>query len=441
MRNRTLHDSLEHFAVEAAEQLAADTAAGAEVPFEVVEEPGTTASLYCYRPLTDRFIRERMTVLGRLPSASEAVQALERLSGLDSYLRRRGEERIPKSIRDRADAALRSFLAAVFDGMSEFEFEPERFEHAFTELEQAVYQERALAQVVAPVLGVELVSGDVPISDGLALVRADALADPPSEIARATGVRERGATLAMLAVEGRPDEPPPITTARMRFRRLITALRLFEPGGAALGPIGWARLDAMPWQLVPLAGSGRGRTRWTLEPDSEDELRAFCNLVARRAPRGGEVAWAISRFEMGRDRAAPFDALTDYLLALRALLEPEGPGSGRLAQRLAAICATPDEQAALAERVAHAVSLERAVIAGLAPAEPGVNEIVDELANHLRALLRDVVCGHLDSDLVAVADALLNEQALAGEPEPPLLPPEPPSGEVRMLRRRPVART
>jgi hypothetical protein len=116
---------------------------------------------------------------------------------------------------------------------------------------------------------------------------------------------------------------------------------------------------------------------------------------------------------MGCERLAPFEALTDYLLALRALLEPEGPSSGRLSGRLAAICARPENRATVAERVAHAISLERAVIGGLAPAQPGVDALVDELAEHLRALLRDVLCGHLDSDVCAVADELL-AQAAAG---------------------------
>ena len=119
---------------------------------------------------------------------------------------------------------------------------------------------------------------------------------------------------------------------------------------------------------------------------------------------------------MGCERVAPFDALTDYLLALRALLEPEGAGSGRLARRLAAICAVPEHRDTLAERVAHAVSLERAVIGGLPPAEPGVDAIVDELEGHLRALLRDVLCGHLDTDLVRVADDAL-EEGLEAEAE------------------------
>jgi hypothetical protein len=161
-----------------------------------------------------------------------------------------------------------------------------------------------------------------------------------------------------------------------------------------------------------------------LEPDAEDELRAFCNLVARRTPRSGELAWALDRFEMGCERLAPFEALTDYLLALRAVLEPEGPGSGMLARRLSAICALPEARGALAERIAHAISLERAVIAGLAPAEPGVDALVEEVADHLRALLRDAVCGHLDSDLVRVADEIA-ERDRAAAPPAPLEPPTP----------------
>jgi hypothetical protein len=116
---------------------------------------------------------------------------------------------------------------------------------------------------------------------------------------------------------------------------------------------------------------------------------------------------------MGCERVAPFEALTDYLLAMRALLEPEGPASGRLAQRLAVICARPEDRAELAERTARAISLERAVIAGVAPGEAGAHQLVEEVAEHLRALLRDTLCGHLDSDLVSVADELLAQAAVA----------------------------
>jgi hypothetical protein len=245
--------------------------------------------------------------------------------------------------------------------------------------------------------------------------------------------------LAVLTLETGPGDPPPLAQARERFRRLLTALRLVDAAGFALGASAWARADAGAWQLVPL-GIGGGCPHgqgYRIEPEEEDELRGFCNLVARRlpeparapgAPTGfrAEVAWALERFEMACERE-PFAALTDHLLALRALLEPEGAHSGRLAQRLAAICAVPEEREALAERLAHAISLERGIVAGLAPAATDAEELVHDVAHHLRALLRDVLCGHLDADLVAVADALLAEEATpAEEPaaeEPPIEEP------------------
>ncbi len=414
MRNGSLRQLLEAFAADAALHLSADTAGGAEVPFEVIEEPGARAPLYCYRPLTSVFIRERLGLLGSLPSYAPAARALEAVDGVDEYLRGRGEARIPTEPRERADAALRTFLNHVFAERSDFSYEEERFEAAFGELERALFDGRCAATVVAPLLGValDLSTTEIALGDGLSLIRGDELQDAPGDAV--WGYGEAPNVLAVLTLAQDRDERPPVSVARKRFRRLLTALRLFERGGFALGPVAWARSDAGPWRTVPLGGSGRPRSVTTIPEMHEDELRAFCNLVARRSPNGGEIAWALSRFEMGCERLAPFEALTDYLLALRALLEPEGAASGRLAQRLAAMCAEPLDRPALAERTAHAISLERAVIAGLAPAETGVDALVDELAEHLRALLRDTLCGHLDADLCGIADSLLAEAALAG---------------------------
>ena len=67
MHNRALHDSLAAFVEEAAWQLADEVSGGAEVPFELMEaNPPTrhSAPLYCYRPLTGRFIGERAGALG-----------------------------------------------------------------------------------------------------------------------------------------------------------------------------------------------------------------------------------------------------------------------------------------------------------------------------------------------------------------------------------------
>jgi hypothetical protein len=418
MRNRMLHGLLEAFAEDAGLQLAHDTANGAEVPFEVVEissPPAPRSPLYCYRPLTSGFIRSRMGVLDRLPSYVPAARALAAIDGVDAYLRRRGEPRIPPDGRERADAVLRSFLSAVYAETSAFGLQPEAFATAYAELEATLYEGRQVATVIAPLLGLALDSDEVSLGDGLSLARGEALPDvPPEAVWSIPGEVEHGAVLAVLTVQGERIAGPPVTTARTRFRRLLSALRLFEAGPFALGPLAWARVDGGTWHVAPL-GTGPARTRrhTLLSAAQEDELRAFCNLVARRTPRAGEVAWALGRYEMARERSTPFEALTDDLLALRALLEPEGPESGRLAQRLAALCALPRERAALAERIARAVTLERTIVAGLAQTESGADVLADELAGHLRALLRDVLCGHLDSDLRTLADELLAESASA----------------------------
>ncbi len=409
MRNSTLHATLEAFTGDAAAQLQAETADGAEIPFEVTEERGGRTLLYCYRPLTDEFIDDRLGLLRTLPTYTAAVRALSEHESVEAYLRQRGEARIPAEPRARGDAALKLFLGAVFEERSQFSFEPRRFEVAYEELERSLYEGRCLNTVIAPVLGVALdeETSELPFGDGLSLVRGETLPDAPADAV--WGEAEDPNVLAVLSAVQDRALPPPLSDARSRFSRLLKALRLFDRGGYALGPLAWARSDGGTWRAVPLGGSGRPRFTTLVPAEHEDELRGFFNLIAKRTPASGELAWALSRFEMGCERLAVFEAVTDYLLALRALLEPEGPTSGRLAPRLAAICAQPSDRAALAERTAAGISLERAVIAGLGQAEPGADALVEELGENLRALLRDMICGHLELDVRRLADELLQE--------------------------------
>jgi len=412
VRNVTLHRLLETFTVDASSRLCAEAAAGAEMPFELAEERGGgRVPLYCYRPLIGEFIRSRMGTLSAMPSGADAARALSRSEGLDVYLSEHGAV-APPDPRRGASAALGVFLESVFSERSGFGFEPASFEAAYADLERALYEGHCTATVVAPVLGVALDPDTIELSlgDGLSLIRGDALAEAPPEAVWGSG--EEPNVLAMMAITEQRSERSPVAAARIRFRHVLSALRLFERGGYAVGPVGWARTEAGSWRSVSLGVAGRPRRLTIIPAAQEEELRAFCRLVARRDPHP-ELAWALARFEMGCERLSPFEALTDYLLALRALLEPEGPASGRLAARLSAICARPEERGVLAERTARAAALERSVIGGLAGTDdPDAPEpVIEELAENLRAILRDALCGHLDADLVGVADALLAESA------------------------------
>ncbi len=428
MRNPALHRRLEAFTVEASGLLSTRLAAGDEMGFELCDEGGHGgAHLYCYRPLTAPFIRERRAALVTLPSHQDGCELLAECETLDLYLAAHGEVRIPPDRIGRAMVALELFLCAMYAERSDFGFEPSHFETAYAELERTVYPERAAVTVIAPVFGIALDHGttELTLGESLSLIRGDAFGGAPLEAVWSEGGEEPN-VLAMLVVEdeGRAGA---VGLARTRFRRLLSALRLFERGTYALGPLAWTRPSGGRWRMVPTGASGRtgGMRLLTIVPaGQEDELRAFWRLVGRRggAAGGGELAWALARFEMGCERAVPLEALTDHLLALRALLEPEGPQSGRLAQRLAVICAQPEARAGLSRRVAQAIDLERAVVTGMTSPGDGrtlfggdrgesVDGLVEELAAHLRAMLRDALCGHLDADLCAVADDLLEEAA------------------------------
>jgi hypothetical protein len=206
------------------------------------------------------------------------------------------------------------------------------------------------------------------------------------------------------------------------LKDLLRALRLFGDGRVTLGALAYTRVGSGAWSPLALGAGGRPHGMLIVTTEQEDELRAFCNLASRRAPHRNEVAWALRRFELGCERESAQEALTDHLLALRALLEPEGPSSGLLAGRLAALCATPESRLALTARATDALALERAIIAGTDVEHAGAGPLAENIADHLRALLRDVICGHLDADLVGVADEILledlEEEPAEDEPEP-----------------------
>jgi hypothetical protein len=432
VRNGTMHATLEAFTLDVASALQVETAGGAEVPFEMVEEPGRRVPLYCYRPLTRKFISERLGLLCTLPTYAAAARALEGIETLGAYLRHRGEARVADSPREQAQAGLALFLAKVFADRDQFEFDRARFEIAFAELERTVYKGRCVNTVIAPLLGVALdpETRELALGDGLSLVRGEALEDAPVDAVWGDGYGPN--VLAVFSAVQDRNAPTPVALARVRFRRVLTALRLFEPGGYALGPSAWTRPDTGTWRPFALPFSGRPRLQTVIAARQEDELRGFFNLIVRRTPAGGALAWALARFEMGAERLGPFEALTDYVLAARALLEPEGPGAGRLAERLAAICANPAERPVVSGRMAQAVALERSVMLGAEPPAAGSDALVLELSEHLRALLRDIVCDHLGSDVCALADELLAEAAAVG-PESDAAVQEPATVESRAL--------
>jgi hypothetical protein len=413
MRNRRLHDALRVFALDAARALSADLAAGAEVAFELDERSTGRSVLYRYRPLIAAFISERWQQLRTLESFAAAAEELG--SGSAAYLRVQG-------LAGEADPepALLAMLERIWEDATSFAFPEDGFERVYQEVERALYEDVLQSAIAAPLPGLVMERDRVDLGDGMALVRGD-LSGAPAEAVWPTGISEidRGRVtanvVAVIDAELPVDARLPVPEARWRLRRLVTALRLWRAGSVSLPATGWARADDGPWRQVALqpAPPARGGV-WALRADEEEGFKQFAALVANWDP-AGPLAWALARFDMGCERASDSEALSDYLLALRGLLDAvDEAGQPTLPRRLAALCAEPQNRGLLMSRVEAALKLELALIAGVpidawAPVA-GVTSgrhLVAEIEEHLRALLRDVVCGYLKPELASMSDEIL----------------------------------
>jgi hypothetical protein len=184
--------------------------------------------------------------------------------------------------------------------------------------------------------------------------------------------------------------------------------------------------------MVPLGFAGRSRGgRYWLEGPERPELAELFELLRSRPAQGGAMPWALARFELGCEHPVALEGLSDHLLALRAVLGDLDRSERAIARRLAALCAEPADQRPVRDRVEQAFRLEQLVMRGNVDAAYmaaiGVESpdlVVRELEENLRALLRDMVCGHIDANVQAIADDLLpvEEDARSREIEPP---PEP----------------
>ena len=420
MHSRQLDAALTALVGTVAAHLRAELAAGAEVRFELDTQGARSAGtrLYCYRALTRDFIAERDAAIRRLPGYAEATKLLEGFDGLDRYLGRAGVDVVRVKGRGRARAAVTALIEDVFDEQTDFKVRPERLAGALQRVHEAASAHIGETVLVATLHGIAIASAELQLAKGLTIAKRDAIAGLPET----TGVaaRERVSGEHLLVVHTVQDEDPrsAIRRGSAVLRDLLTALRLFGDARIALGGVGWAQVGGGPWSPLALGVCGRAHGMLAVAREQEDELRAFCSLVSRRGPRGNELAWALERFEMGCERDRPLQALSDHLLALRALLEPEGYWSGMLPARLAALCATPSDRAALAGRASAAVERERAAIEGKAALDAEGKALAEEIAAHLKALLRDVICGHLSPDLAGFADELLaREEDVASDVE------------------------
>lgn len=419
MRDRMLHDALLEFTREAGELLDQRLAVGEEIPFEVADAaPGRDGgvSLVAYRPLTSEFITRHAERLRSLESFAPAASALERTRGMRAYLRVREEAAPDVSEATQARLGALAFIAAVWEGAEQFEFLSERFRHSYLELEAVALASRLVTTAFVPVYGVSLEAPLADLGGGVEIVSPEDV--EPDCAAHFAADEVCGDAFLAISIAAASDAPLPINEIHRQAREALAALRLFKAGSVTLGIAGHA-FTAGTWRAMPFPFTGRARGgSWDLLAAEHDDLRQFMAAV-RRVGRRSRISWALNRFELGLERTVPVDGLSDFLLALRALLEvQDDAGLSALPVRVAALCAQEGQRPAVERNLELAFALERlAMDSCVERRERKELEAVTPLAviaqieSHLRALLHDLVCGYLALNLREMADDILTSSA------------------------------
>jgi hypothetical protein len=389
-----LEEALRRLAVEAADVFEDLLRSGAELPFDLEASRSDESPLpmYSYAPLTGEFIERHLAEVRRL----EAFVEVREIAGEDAAV---------------------GFMVGLWDGRTEFEIAGDRLQGAIQGVLSTISSEEGegtpAGEIVVPLVGFHMPKDELTL-DGVQIVRTDSISDLPPDAVEATGVGpgRKGGFIARISC-GVAAVAPAAAVAD-DLRRALRTLRLFRPGAVGLAAHGWAR-RAGGWERF---GTGAGRARqggYRLTGGEAAELEQFAKTLNVRGARLPSLSWAASRFELGAERASLIEALSDYLLALRGLLEGGGPANTALSARVAALACRPAEREAGRLCVERALALERKLMSGaryrpVADASP--LEVIAELEELLRRLLKGLATGELRGDLRAAADESLLSQGL-----------------------------
>jgi hypothetical protein len=439
VRDPLLNEALRRLAAESATHFTTLVASGDQIPFDVAESAGPDdAFFHSYVPLTSRYVREREAELQSLPAFEPAREAVS-LSGVAApYLEQRGES-VPSEPGKRAARFLTIFVASLWDGSTEFSLDRERLEGALVVLDAETGDVDEAEIVVVPLVGLQMTLARLQLPHGMQLVRADSF-EAPIEAMRSEGMGRAAWEPQFLAIAEQGEGSDSAVEALHQLGELISVMRLFKKGGVGLGPHAFAPTGEGRWRRIATGAPAPRDGGYRIEEEEATELVELAETLEARPDPAGPLAWAVRRFELGCERPSPLEGLSDHLLALRAVLDGQGPVGASLPMRAAALIADGStDRLAARERVEAAMELESAQMSGASIEDAA--KLANWVEECVRRILREAALGELGTDLNEVADETLIATGLDGgdveiavtaqeiepepEPEPELHRPEP----------------
>ncbi len=411
MRDFLLSEALKRLAADAAVRLSALVAGGEQIPFDIAEQDGPESAFYRYEPQTSRFVREREEELRSLPSFGPARDAVEAAGVAAGYLERCGEA-VPADQRERAAAMLVAVLAELWEGCTEFSLDRERLDAALAVLDAEARSADEAEVLIAPVVGLKMAPPAIQLPHGVRLIRADAI-EAPVEAMRSEGMGRTAWEPQYLAVAEQDEAPDSAASAMRQLHELISVMRLFKAGGVGLGPYAFAPTGAGSWSRLPTGAPAPRPGGYLLSQEDSECLADLAVELEARPDPDGALSWAVARFEMGCARLSPLEGLSDHLLALRAVLDGQGPVGASLPMRAAALISHEGcDRIEARARVEGALELERALMNGV-PTQGG-GELAAWVEEGTRRILREAALGALGADLGTAADESLIATGLEG---------------------------
>ncbi|HET7574585.1 MAG TPA: hypothetical protein VFJ99_05670 [Solirubrobacterales bacterium] len=406
MRDRLLNEALRRLAAEAATRFTTLVASGDQIPFDVAESAGPDDTFFhSYVPLTARYVREREDELRTLPAFEPAREAVALADVAAPYLEQRGEH-VPAEPGERAARLLTVFLAGLWNGSSEFSLDRERLEEALAVLDAEAGDADEAETVVVPLVGFQMAGRRLGLPHGMQIVRADSF-EAPVEAMRSEGMGRAAWEPQFLAVAEQGEGSESAAEALHQLDELVSVMRLYKGGGVGLGPHAFAPTGEGRWRRIPTGAPAPREGGYRLSDEETAELVELAETLEARPDPVGPLAWAVRRFELGCERPTPLEGLSDHLLALRAVLDGQGPVGASLPMRAAALIADGSTDRLVArERLERAMELERVQMAG-APGDSSSAGLAGWIEESVRRIMRDAALGELGADLNEAADETL----------------------------------
>jgi hypothetical protein len=388
-----LEEALRRLAVEAADVFEELLASGAEMPFDLEPTDDGPLPMYSYAPLTGQFIERHLAELRRL----EAFVEVREIAGEEAAI---------------------GFMVGLWEGKTEFAIAGDRLQGAVNAVLATISSDSDEAtpagEVIVPIVGFHMPKDEMEL-DGVRIVRADLVEDAPLDAVDATRSGGRGKPGFLACLSSGMAAVAPAAVVADDLRRALRTMRLFRPGAVGISSHGWAKRSG-GWERF---GTGASRPRqggYRLTGNEIPELEKFARTLNERGSRLPSLDWAASRFELGADRGSLIEALSDYLLALRGLLEGGGAARTTMSARVAALACEPHEREQGRVTVERALAIERKLMSGgryrpVAGASP--LDVIAELEELLRRLLKGLATGELGGDLRAAADEVLLSEGLS----------------------------